>query len=50
MSESRRLAAILAAALVGYSRLAGADEKRMLALPFVKISGGNAAHISARAP
>ncbi|MBD9448115.1 adenylate/guanylate cyclase domain-containing protein [Rhizobium sp. RHZ01] len=31
MSESRKLAAILAADVVGYSRLAGADEERILA-------------------
>src|SRR5215472_5287227 len=31
MSESRKLAAILAADVVGYSRLAGADEDRTLA-------------------
>ena len=31
MSESRRLAAILVADVVGYSRLAGADEERTLA-------------------
>src|SRR4051812_16572166 len=31
MSESRKLAAILAADVVGYSRLAGADEDRILA-------------------
>ena len=31
MSESRKLAAILAADIVGYSRLAGADEDRILA-------------------
>jgi class 3 adenylate cyclase len=31
MSETRKLAAILAADVVGYSRLAGADEDRTLA-------------------
>ena len=31
MSENRKLAAILAADVVGYSRLAGADEDRTLA-------------------
>ena len=31
MSETRKLAAILAADVVGYSRLAGVDEERMLA-------------------
>src|SRR5580693_4100382 len=31
MAESRKLAAILAADVVGYSRLAGADEDRTLA-------------------
>ena len=31
MSESRKIAAILAADVVGYSRLAGADEERTLA-------------------
>ncbi|HXW20102.1 MAG TPA: adenylate/guanylate cyclase domain-containing protein, partial [Roseiarcus sp.] len=31
MSEARKLAAILAADVVGYSRLAGADEERVLA-------------------
>src|SRR3954465_11109450 len=31
MSESRKLSAILAADVVGYSRLAGADEDRILA-------------------
>jgi adenylate cyclase len=31
MSESRKLAAILVADVVGYSRLAGADEDRILA-------------------
>ena len=31
MTESRKLAAILAADIVGYSRLAGADEERVLA-------------------
>ncbi|MBB4482209.1 adenylate/guanylate cyclase domain-containing protein, partial [Rhizobium etli] len=31
MSEIRKLAAILAADVVGYSRLAGADEERILA-------------------
>jgi adenylate cyclase len=31
LSESRKLAAILAADVVGYSRLAGADEDRTLA-------------------
>jgi adenylate cyclase len=31
MSETRKLAAILAADVVGYSRLAGADEERTLA-------------------
>ena len=31
MSESRKLAAILAADVVGYSLLAGADEDRTLA-------------------
>jgi adenylate cyclase len=31
MSETRKLAAILAADIVGYSRLAGADEDRILA-------------------
>jgi hypothetical protein len=31
MSESRKLAAILVADVVGYSRLAGADEDRTLA-------------------
>ncbi|MGB6566092.1 MAG: adenylate/guanylate cyclase domain-containing protein, partial [Xanthobacteraceae bacterium] len=31
MSESRKLAAILAIDVVGYSRLAGADEDRTLA-------------------
>jgi class 3 adenylate cyclase len=32
MSETRKLAAILVADVVGYSRLAGADEDRTLAL------------------
>ena len=32
MSETRKLAAILAADVVGYSRLSGADEERTLAL------------------
>ena len=32
MSQTRKLAAILAADVVGYSRLAGADEERVLAL------------------
>ena len=31
MSETRKLAAILVADIVGYSRLAGTDEDRMLA-------------------
>ena len=31
VSETRKLAAILAADIVGYSRLAGADEDRILA-------------------
>ena len=31
MSETRKLAAILVADMVGYSRLAGADEDRILA-------------------
>jgi adenylate cyclase len=31
MSETRKLAAILVADVVGYSRLAGADEERTLA-------------------
>jgi class 3 adenylate cyclase len=31
MGETRKLAAILAADIVGYSRLAGADEDRILA-------------------
>ena len=31
MSETRKLAAILVADIVGYSRLAGADEDRILA-------------------
>ena len=31
MAETRKLAAILAADVVGYSRLAGADEDRTLA-------------------
>ena len=31
MSESRKIAAILASDVVGYSRLAGADEDRILA-------------------
>ena len=31
MSETRKLAAILVSDVVGYSRLAGADEKRTLA-------------------
>ena len=31
MSENRKLAAILVADVVGYSRLAGADEERTLA-------------------
>ena len=31
MTESRKLAAILAADIVGYSRLAAADEERVLA-------------------
>jgi adenylate cyclase len=31
MSEARKLAAILCADVVGYSRLAGADEDRILA-------------------
>jgi adenylate cyclase len=31
MTEKRKLAAILAADVVGYSRLAGADEERTLA-------------------
>jgi adenylate cyclase len=31
MSETRKLAAILVADIVGYSRLAGADEDRTLA-------------------
>jgi adenylate cyclase len=31
MKESRKLAAILVADVVGYSRLAGADEDRILA-------------------
>src|ERR1700752_5050318 len=31
MSETRKLAAILVADIVGYSRLAGADEERILA-------------------
>ena len=31
MAETRKLAAILAADVVGYSRLAGADEERTLA-------------------
>ena len=31
MGENRKLAAILAADVVGYSRLAGADEDRTLA-------------------
>ena len=33
MSETRKLAAILVADVVGYSRLAGADEDRTLARP-----------------
>jgi hypothetical protein len=32
MSETRKIAAILRADVVGYSRLAGADEDRILAL------------------
>jgi adenylate cyclase len=32
MSETRKLAAILVTDVVGYSRLAGADEERTLAL------------------
>jgi len=32
MTETRKLAAVLVADVVGYSRLAGADEKRTLAL------------------
>jgi class 3 adenylate cyclase len=31
MSETRKIAAILAADVVGFSRMAGADEDRMLA-------------------
>jgi adenylate cyclase len=31
MSETRKIAAIFAADVVGYSRLAGADEDRILA-------------------
>ena len=31
MSETRKLAAILVSDVVGYSRLAGADEERILA-------------------
>ena len=31
MSETRKIAAILVSDIVGYSRLAGADEDRMLA-------------------
>jgi adenylate cyclase len=31
MSETRKIAAILVADIVGYSRLAGADEDRILA-------------------
>jgi adenylate cyclase len=31
MAETRKLAAILAAGVVGYSRLAGSDEERTLA-------------------
>ena len=34
MSETRKLAAILLADIVGYSRLAGADEDRILARAF----------------
>jgi class 3 adenylate cyclase len=33
VSETRKLAAILVADIVGYSRLAGADEDRILAAP-----------------
>ena len=33
MTETRRLAAILAADIAGYSRLASLDEERTLALP-----------------
>jgi adenylate cyclase len=33
MSESRKLAAILVSDVVGYSRLAGADEDRTIARP-----------------
>jgi hypothetical protein len=33
MTETRKIAAILVADVVGYSRLAGADEKRTLARP-----------------
>jgi len=32
MTETRKLAAILVADVVGYSRLAGADEEQMLAV------------------
>ncbi len=33
MNETRKIAAILAADVVGFSRLAGADEDRTLATP-----------------
>jgi hypothetical protein len=36
MAETRKLAAILAADVAGYSKLAGADEERTLAHPFMR--------------
>jgi hypothetical protein len=38
MAETRKLAAILAADVAGYSRLAGADEERTLTRHFPKVS------------
>ena len=38
MAETRKLAAILAADVAGYSRLAGADEERTLARHSPKVS------------
>jgi hypothetical protein len=51
MAETRKLAAILAADVVGYSRLAGADEDRTLArlraLRIALVAVGGAASTSA---
>ena len=49
MSETRKIAAILAADVVGYSRLAGADEDCILARPGTpQWAGRGAAHAARR--